>query len=122
MTKRQLEAFESMDVPSHELYHAPIEWMIIRSNRAMEEGILTSDTATKLRLLEIASSMRVAARDISDYLAGRMPLAYVQLVQLLVDLFVLSAPAALYSSLGAESIPAVGLITLFYTGLSEYDL
>ena len=111
-----------MDIPGHDLYHAAIEWMIIRCNRAMEEGTLSNDTATKLRLLSIASSMRVAAREISDYLSGRMPLAYVQLVQLLVDSFVFSSPLALYSKLGIESVLAVGLITLFYTGISEYDL
>ena len=119
MTTKQLEAFQSMDIPDHELHHAPLEWIVIRSNRAMKEGVLAGDTATKGKLLGNASSIRVAARDISNQLSGRMPLAYVQLVQLLVDLFVVSAPVALYSSLEEQSIIAVGLVTLFYTGLSE---
>lgn len=119
MTKRQMEALQSMDLPNDELYHAPLEWMIVRSNQAMQQGILADDTATKGRLLEIASSMRVSAREVSDKISGRMPLAYVQLVQLLVDTFVISSPVALYASLGEASIIAVGLVTLFYTGLNN---
>ena len=48
-----------------------------------------------------------------------MPLAYVQLVQVLVDSLVVLAPLALYSELGSLSIPLTGLLTLFYKGLLE---
>lgn len=108
-----------MDLPNDALYNAPLEWMIVRSNQAMQQGILAGDTATKGRLLAIASSMRDSARAVSDKISGRMPLAYVQFVQLLVDTFVISSPLALYSSMGEASIVAVGLVTLFYTGLNN---
>jgi hypothetical protein len=42
-----------------------------------------------------------------------------QLVQVLVDTLVWLAPISLYSSLGSLSIPAVGLLTLFFKGLME---
>jgi predicted membrane chloride channel (bestrophin family) len=48
-----------------------------------------------------------------------MPLAYAHFVQFLVDSFLLIAPFALYSELGIWSIPAVGLLTLFYAGLLD---
>lgn len=48
-----------------------------------------------------------------------MPLAYVQLVQIIVDSLVWLAPFSLYPSLGGLSIPLVGLLTLFFKGLLE---
>ncbi len=53
------------------------------------------------------------------YIIGRMPLAYVQLVQILVDTLVWLAPISLYSGLGSLSIPLCGLLTLFFKGLLE---
>lgn len=46
-----------------------------------------------------------------------MPLAYVQLVQVLVDSLVALSPFALYPELGSLSIPLVGLLALFFRGL-----
>ena len=48
-----------------------------------------------------------------------MPLAYVQLVQVLIDSLVLLAPFSLYPELGSLAIPATGLLTLFFKGLLE---
>lgn len=48
-----------------------------------------------------------------------MPLAYVQLVQILVDSLVWLSPFSLYAGLGSLSIPLVGLQTLFFKGLLE---
>ena len=51
--------------------------------------------------------------------AGRMPLAYVQLIQILVDTLVWMAPFSLYSGLGILSIPLGALLTLFFKGQLE---
>lgn len=45
-----------------------------------------------------------------------MPLAYVHLVQVLLDTLVVLAPFALYSRLGVFTIPLVGILTTFYRG------
>ena len=45
-----------------------------------------------------------------------MPLAYVQLVQVLIDSLVALAPLALYPEAGSLSIPLAGLLTLFFKG------
>lgn len=119
MTEKQLGVIQRMKVGNDQLYHAPLEWMMIRSTQAMDSGVLASDTATKGVLLKEMTSMRSAARSISDKLNGRMPLAYVQFVQILVDSFVFTAPIALYSDLGEYSVVAVGFISLFYTGLNS---
>lgn len=119
MTTQQLKVLQEMKLPDDSLYNAPLNWIMIRSNQAMSEGILAGDTATKGMLLKEMVFMRTAARDISNKLSGRMPLTYVQFVQILVDIFVLTTPLALYSDLGEYSVFAVGLVTLFYTGLNN---
>jgi len=85
----------------------------------MDKGTLAGDTATKGMLLKELASLRSAFSTISDKLNGRMPLPYAHFVQILVDTFVLTAPIALYADLGEFSVIAVGLITLFYTGLNN---
>jgi len=117
ITRNQLRILQSLDVTDQQLKLAPLEWMLIRPIRAMEEGVVAGDTATKGQLLKQMGKLRDSYMAIPDKLAGRMPLAYTQFVQILVDTYVLIAPFALYAELGAYAIVAVGLITLFYTGL-----
>ena len=119
MSDKQLKLLQSLDLPSDQLFIAPLEWMMIRSNKAADEGILYSDNATKGTLLREYSSLRDSYVAISNKLDGRMPLPYVQFVQVLVDGFVLITPLALYGDLGEFSVIAVGLVTLFYTGLNN---
>jgi len=56
---------------------------------------------------------------IGDSLDAKIPLVYVQFVQLLVDVFLLLSPFALYCKLGIWSIPAVGLLNIFYGGMLD---
>jgi hypothetical protein len=95
MTSRQLEVLQSLDVPNNELHNAPLQWMMIQANRAIQNGTLAGDNATKSQLLKQITELRATYTAISDKLAGRMPLAYAHLVQILVDTFVLIAPFAL---------------------------
>ena len=117
MTATQLECIK--DLPKHELCHAPLVWMVIRSNQAMADGVLAGDSAARGVLLQETMNLRTVSRRLSNSLSGRMPLAYVQFVQILVDTFVLFSPIALFSDLGEYSVLAVGLVTLFYTGLND---
>ena len=64
--------------------------------------------------------LRATYATITDELSGRMPLAYTQLVQILVDLLVVSTPFALLHALGgspAGAILGTGVITLFYSSV-----
>ena len=81
MTPRQLEVLERSKLPPDALYKAPLEWMAIRATRAMDEGTLAGDTATKGLLLKQIVALQEKERAISDKLDGRMPLAYVNFVQ-----------------------------------------
>jgi len=70
-------------------------------------------------LLGQIATLRCTYATIADKLDGRMPLAYTHFVQILVDVFVWTAPIALYSELGAWSVICVGVLTVFYTGLLD---
>jgi len=117
MTIRQLEVLQNLETANDLLFSAPQQWMLIRSTQAMDEGILAADTPTRGKIL--GKMLEIGAKEgaISDSISGRMPLAYVHLVQIQVDALVIFAPLALYPELGDYAIPAVGIITLFYTGL-----
>ena len=63
--------------------------------------------------------MRGTYAGIGDIIAGRMPLAYTHIVQILVDIFLATAPIALYAELGIWAPLSVGILTLFYSGLLD---
>ena len=83
----------------------------------MKNGLLLGGNGFEENLLCQLPTLRGSMFVIDDFRAGRMPLAYVQLVQVLVDSLVLLAPFALYPELGSLSIPLVGLLALFFRGL-----
>ena len=84
-----------------------------------ELGSTTTNSGLEENLLRQLTMLRAEYFSIGDYSAGRMPLAYVQLVQILVDSLVFLAPLSLYSEIGTLSIPLTGLLTLFFKGLLE---
>jgi predicted membrane chloride channel (bestrophin family) len=65
------------------------------------------------------SMLRGEYFNIGDYNAGRMPMAYVQIMEVLVDTLNFLAPLALYTKMGAFNIISTGLLTLFFKGLLE---
>ena len=56
--------------------------------------------------------------DPASVCSGRMPLAYVQLVQILTDLLILTTPLALYNSVGGVgAVIGTGVVTLFHSSV-----
>mmetsp|Transcript_14770 Transcript_14770/g.31531 ORF Transcript_14770/g.31531 Transcript_14770/m.31531 type:complete len:573 (+) Transcript_14770:66-1784(+) len=119
MTIKELEALQSLKVPNDRLFLAPLEWMMIRSIKAVDDGILPGDNATKGQLMNQMVAIRNKQDSISNKIDGRMPLAYTHFVQILVDTLVFTSPFALYAKFGDLSIFAVCVITFFYTGLNN---
>lgn len=120
MTRKELEVLQNLDVTSDRLFIAPLEWMILRYNKAAKNAVLDGiDPPTKGHLLKQMVDIREHQASISNSIDGRMPLAYAHLVQILVDTFVLTAPLALYPKLGDFSVFAIAVTTLFYTGLNN---
>ena len=117
MTAKELDILLTSELPRNQLHYIPLEWMMIKARQAMTKGVLDGDNATKGQLLAQTRLLRQNQSLLESKLAGRMPLAYVHLVQILVDTYVLIAPLALYESLGGYSVFAVAILTFFYTGL-----
>lgn len=117
MSTKQLEILLELDLPNDQLFSAPLDWMVIRCNQAMDKGFLYNDNATKSAILKDVTTLRNAFASINNLIAGRMPLPYVQFVQVLVDLLLCVAPLALYVDMGEYSVIAVGLVALFFGGL-----
>lgn len=75
MTPKQLEVLQSLDLPENQLHSACLEWMMIRTERGIQDGTLISDPAHRQMLLGVITSLRSEYASIGDKLDGRMPLA-----------------------------------------------
>lgn len=69
--------------------------------------------------LEKVLKLRASYAHVMDDEAARMPLTYIQFVELLVDSLVVLSLFALYPAIGAHSILLTGLLTFFFCGLLE---
>lgn len=119
ITSRQLTVLQNLNLPDSQRHNACLEWMMIRSWQGIDDGTIRKDESLSQRLLDQMCRLRATFATIGDKLAGRMPLPYTHLVQILVDSFIAISPVALYPDLGAYSIFSVGVLTLFYTGLMD---
>ncbi|CAJ1967412.1 unnamed protein product [Cylindrotheca closterium] len=96
-----------------------LQRMVVDTQKAMgDKKIIGVQYATlQKKLLEEFSKVRGTTSTVPDLIAGRMPLAYVHFVQILVDTFLLSTPIAKYSDMGIFSVLMIGILTLFFHGL-----
>ena len=119
LTQTQASTLMKLDLPRTQLHNPVLEWIIIQVQEAMQKGVLVGGDGLEHVFLEKCCALRGTYATIGDILDGRMPLAYVHLVQLSVDTLLFTAPLALYAELGAFSCIAVGLLTFFYIGLVD---
>ena len=134
LTQAEARALVNSDLPPSQYSYVLLDWVGIAIMEGLDSGLLghshSADNKSKRstlannsgleeNLLRQLTSVRAEYFSIGDYTAGRMPLAYVQLVQVLVDSLVFLAPFALYSELGALAAVLTGLLTLFFKGLLE---
>lgn len=70
-------------------------------------------------LLRYFGQLRGEYFSIGDLTSGRMPMAYVQTMEVLVDTLTFLAPLALYVKMGTFNIISTGLLTVFFKGLLE---
>ena len=128
------DALLASGLPPSQYTYVLMEWVGLYVMEGLEAGFLlgsrhsdttksssnrNSQSGWEENFLRQLTALRGEYFNIGDYVSGRMPLAYVQLVQVLVDSLVYIAPLSLYSDLGSLSIPLTGLLTLFYKGLLE---
>lgn len=117
LTASEMDLLLSSRLPPSQYHNILLEWVGITITQGLERGILKGGAGLENQLLQQLTALRASMFDIDDFRAGRMPLAYVQLVQVLIDSLVLMSPLALYPELGSLSIPLVALLSLFFRGL-----
>lgn len=99
--------------------HVTLMWILSQIFQGMRDGIIPSDNATRSCLINKVCDLRSVFGGVGDSLDGRIPIAYAHFVQLIVDIFLALAPFALYCELGIWSIPAVGILNIFYSGMLD---
>lgn len=125
LTSEEAAGLIQSGLPPSQYAYILLEWVGIlimngfRSNLLVSSDSKNGTSGLQENLLRQLIAVRAEYFSIGDYTAGRMPLAYVQLVQVLVDSLVFLAPLALYSELGTLSAVLAGLLTLFFKGLLE---
>jgi len=100
-------------------HHTCMTWIAMRIFQGMEEGGIMGDTALKMTVLERINFVRSSQSDVGDIIDGRMSLAYAHLVQMLVDVLLITSPFALYAQQGIWAILTVGVLTVFYAGVLD---
>ncbi|KAL1523646.1 hypothetical protein AB1Y20_018581 [Prymnesium parvum] len=105
-------------------HNAVLGWLSTLFNSALSDGRMASNpTGGSTLSLQIALQNKVVElrstyASIEDELTGRMPLAYTQLVQIMVDLLIFCTPFALMHSVGGVgAMVGTGLITLFHSSI-----
>lgn len=117
LTKEEREGLMGSGLPPSQYAYIFLVWVGIHVMEGLKNGTLQGGAGFEENLLRQLATLRGCMFDIDDFRAGRMPLAYVQLVQVLVDSLVVISPFALYPSVGILSVPLVGLLALFFRGL-----
>ena len=93
-----------------------MEWAGMHATRAMQAGTLHGGAGYEKSLLEQFTRLRAEYFNIGDCTAGRMAMAYVQLVQILTDGLILTTPFALIHSVGPFGVVmGTAVVTLFHS-------
>lgn len=119
LTRGEREGLVATGLPPSQYAYVLLEWAGLRIMDGIERGELRGGPGMTENFLRQISSLRGEYFNIGDYNAGRMPMAYVQFMEVLVDTLIFLAPLALYTKMGAFNIISTGLLTLFFKGLLE---
>jgi hypothetical protein len=117
LTKEEREGLMGSGLPPSQYAFILLVWTGIHVMEGLKNGTLQGGAGFEENVLRQLATLRGCMFDIDDFRAGRMPLAYVQFVQVLVDSLVIVSPFALYPMVGMLSIPLAGLFALFFRGL-----
>jgi hypothetical protein len=119
LSERERETIENPAIKPTWRHNVVNEWILGRILAAREAGVLRGGDAFDGIVLDKACTLRGTCGSIPDEISDRTPLAYMHVVHLLVDTFLVLSPVALYPQAGALCVPLSGLLTLFYRGLLE---
>ena len=98
-------------------WQATYTWLLGRLSLAVKRGEITADISAMNVVYEKMTNIRGTIAGLGDLYDGRMPLAYVHFVNMLVSVTLVVAPFALFPQYWFWSIVAVGVLCLFYRGI-----
>lgn len=117
LTQEERAGLIGSDLPPSQYAYVLLVWVGIHVMEGLNNGTLRGGPGFEENILRQLATLRGCLFDLDDFRAGRMPLAYVQFVQILIDSLVIISPFGLYPSVGILSVPLVGLLALFFQGL-----
>jgi hypothetical protein len=85
LTKEEREGLMGSGLPPSQYAYILLVWTGIHVMEGLKNGTLQGGAGFEENLLRQLATLRGCMFDIDDFRAGRMPLAYVQFVQVLVD-------------------------------------
>jgi len=103
-------------------HHACMTWLTSRISIAVERGDIKPDQAAMMTIYDKIANLRMLMARLPDMYDGRMPLAYIHFVHLLVHILLLVSPIALFPRYWFWSVIAVGILTLFYNGIFKLSM
>ena len=91
LTSEEAELIK-VSFPVKPRWQMPLAWLMTKVGSAKEKGLLTGGDAFHLFFLEAAGKLRGNMGSMQDESTDRMPLAYIHLVEVLVDTLLVLAP------------------------------
>jgi len=119
LTPQEAQRIKASEGPVNPRWQMPLAWLMARVADARQGGLLGGGDAVHLYYLQNVGKLRGCMGSMQDANTDRMPLAYVHLNEVLVDMLLVIAPLALYPETGDLSVPLVMLLTFFYYGVLE---
>ena len=96
ITENEMNALVATGLPPTQYPYVFLEWAGLRVIDGMEQGDLRGGQGMEENLMRYFTQLRAEYFSIGDFAAGRMPMAYVQIMEMLVDTLTFLAPLALY--------------------------
>ena len=119
LTAEELAILRDPGTPPGQRHNAVLAWISCRFTSAFDENVLKGDSGFEQEFLSSIKLLRAKMGTLPDERVDRMPLAYMHIVQILVDTLCVLAPLALYPKVGELCIPLCTILTLFYRGLLQ---
>ena len=96
LSQQEMNALIDMKLSPSQYFYVLLEWAMIRSLTALRSGELIGGTGLEDNILCQFTQLRGEYANIGDYSTGRIPMAYVIAVEIIVDILVLLSPLALF--------------------------
>ena len=100
ITERELFSLSTSGLPPSARHNVVIGWIMARTVDARAREALEFGAGTESVFVGNILQLRAQCNSVPDETVARMPLAYVHMVQILVDSLLVTAPVALYPQVG----------------------